>query len=133
VWSVQVCIDAASKGQHDILRWIRSQNPPCPWNADVCLEAAKNGHLSVLKWLRIHNDPPCDWDVKACLAAATEANINQDMVQWLKKEANPAMAKSALLARDFTPRTPALKASHDTLNAVYQNKIDQMLNGLLDD
>ena len=35
-----VCRRAASGGHLHILRWARSQSPPCPWDGFVCAEAA---------------------------------------------------------------------------------------------
>jgi len=39
------------------LKWLRSQDPPCPWDEWACTKAAQGGHLDVLKWL-IENDCP---------------------------------------------------------------------------
>ena len=46
---------AAEGGHLDVLKWVRSQDPPCPWDEGTCQEAAEGGHLEVLKWLRAQN------------------------------------------------------------------------------
>jgi hypothetical protein len=47
-------------GHIEILKWLRSQKPPCPWSERVCVKAAYNGDIETLKWLRSQN-PPCPW------------------------------------------------------------------------
>jgi hypothetical protein len=61
----RVCIEVASVGRLDVLKWLRRRDPPCPWNTCVCRCAALNGHLDVLIWLR-SQDPPCPWDTFVC-------------------------------------------------------------------
>ena len=43
---------ATSNGHPNILQWLTSQEPPCPWNEDICYQLAiQQGHLNVLKWI----------------------------------------------------------------------------------
>ena len=56
----QSCVAAASFDQLDVLRWLRTQNPPCQWSEEACEEAARDGRLDVLQWLRSQT-PPCPW------------------------------------------------------------------------
>jgi len=43
---------AAAKSSHlDVLKWLRSQDPPCPWDHMASHAASGKGHLDVLKWL----------------------------------------------------------------------------------
>jgi len=74
------CHAAARNGHLDVLKWLRSRDPPCPWNEWTCLRAAENGHLDVLKWLR-SQDPPCPWDHMASHAAAGKGHL--DVLKWL--------------------------------------------------
>ena len=43
------CHGAACGGHLNVLKWCRSQTPPCPWNAETCDSAVWEGHLDVLK------------------------------------------------------------------------------------
>ena len=56
----ETCSNAAKGGHLDVLKWLRSQDPPCPWNKETCRYAALSGHLDVLKWLI---DNGCPYDV----------------------------------------------------------------------
>jgi hypothetical protein len=50
------CSSAAEYGYLDVLRWLRSQDPPCPWNASDCLRLAeKGGHWEIVAWIRDAN------------------------------------------------------------------------------
>ena len=58
--------DAAARGGHlEVLKWLRSQDDPCPWDEETCYCAALGGHLEVLHWLRSQEDP-CPWDESIC-------------------------------------------------------------------
>ena len=41
----------------DALRWLRSQEPPCPWDATVCALATENHGYDVLGWALWHGCP----------------------------------------------------------------------------
>ena len=82
----EMCNVAASYGHLDVLKWLRSQDPPCPWSDLTCSLAAANGHLHVLKWLR-SQDPPCPWDVWACAEAAKKGRL--DMLKFLRSQDPP--------------------------------------------
>ena len=79
-WDEGPCEWAASEGHLDVLKWLRSQDPPCPWNEDTCQYAALSGHLDVLKWLR-SQDPSCPWDEWTCEWAAFNGHL--DVLKWL--------------------------------------------------
>ena len=51
-------MSAAEEGNLDILKWLRSQNPPCPWDEEVNVKAIEKGHTRVLKWACRQPDPP---------------------------------------------------------------------------
>ena len=51
LWDADTCTIAAENGQLDVLKFLRSQDPPCPWDQWTCCDAALHGHLDVLKWL----------------------------------------------------------------------------------
>ena len=42
----------------EVLKRLRSIDPPCSWDLATCSVTAENGHLEVLKWLR-SQDQPC--------------------------------------------------------------------------
>ena len=67
----------------EVLKWLRSQDPPYPWGEgfegfDTCTRAAKRGHLEVLEWLR-GQDPPRPWNTSACIRAAGDPEV----LAWL--------------------------------------------------
>jgi hypothetical protein len=94
------------------LKWLRSQDPPCPWNEyevyelasstgnimlmkclrdlnplytwndSLCANAAKNGHLRMLRWLRCQ-EPPCPIKLNQCIALAAEKE-HIEVVDWLR-------------------------------------------------
>ena len=68
----------------DVLKWLRSQDPPCPWDKVTCSEAAKGGHLEVLKWLR-DQDPPCPWSRSKCREEASKYG-HQHIVDWIDQQ-----------------------------------------------
>lgn len=73
-WSAKLCDEAAESGRLEVLRWLRSQDPPCPWGAHTCVLATWGGHLEVLEWLRAQ-DPPCPWDSRVCWLASIEGHL----------------------------------------------------------
>ena len=68
----------------DVLKWARSQNPPCPWVAETCDAAAQGGHLDVLKWAR-SQDPPCPWSRSDCRKAASMYG-HQHFIDWIDQQ-----------------------------------------------
>jgi hypothetical protein len=76
----ELSLIAVKNGYLNIIKWLRSQNPPCPWSDETCYVAASYGKLEVLKWLRAQ-DPPCPWssDVFTCVVK----NCNIEVLQWL--------------------------------------------------
>ena len=85
-WDGLTCSDAASKGHLAVVKCLRSLDPPCPWGEWACPNAARNGHLDVLKWLR-SQDPPCPWGVETCRAAARNGHL--DVLKWLRSQDPP--------------------------------------------
>jgi hypothetical protein len=84
-----VCTAAAAYGHLNVLRWLRTQNPPCPWDIETCTVTAAahgHGHLDVLKWLRTQN-PPCPWGIETC--TVTAANGHLDVLKWMRSQDPP--------------------------------------------
>ena len=77
---------AAEGGHLNVLKWVRSQDPPCPWDRGACSEAAKGGRLDVLKWAR-SQDPPCPWSVETCAFAAEVGHL--DVLKWARSQDPP--------------------------------------------
>ena len=80
LWDADTCTIAAENGQLDVLKFLRSQDPPCPWSEGTCTGAARKGHLDVLKWLR-SQDPPCPWSTWTCYYAAVYGHLK--VLKWL--------------------------------------------------
>ena len=69
-----------------MLKWLRSQDPPCPWNEETCANAVNSEHLHILKWLRSQN-PPCPWNYEQCLKIAVSSS-NEDMINWIESQSD---------------------------------------------
>jgi len=75
-WTENICKAAATKGNLDVLKWLRTEcSPPCPWDASVCAAAAARGDVQKLSWLRNVVDPPCPWDETVCVAAELKPKL----------------------------------------------------------
>ena len=75
---------AAEEGHLDVLKWLRSQDPPCPWYEWTCEVAARGGNLEVLEWAR-SQDPPCPWSRRACREVASRHG-RQHVVKWIDQQ-----------------------------------------------
>ncbi|WZN65589.1 putative ankyrin repeat protein [Chloropicon roscoffensis] len=85
-WNAETCGWAADGGHLEVLKWLRAQNPPCPWNWEACWRAAEEGHLEVLKWLR-SQDPPCPWSRSECREEASKSiDGHQRIVDWIDQQ-----------------------------------------------
>ena len=80
------CYGAARGGHLDVLKWLRSQDPPCPWGEETCSQAAEAGHLDVLKWSR-SQDLPCPWDERTCSLAASKGHL--EVLKWARSQDPP--------------------------------------------
>ncbi|WZN64592.1 putative ankyrin repeat protein [Chloropicon roscoffensis] len=84
-WDEETCAMAASWGHLEVLKWLRAQDPPCPWDEDTPGNAARAGHLEVLEWTRDQN-PPCPW-IMTCTDAAAGGQL--EVLQWLRAQDPP--------------------------------------------
>ena len=85
------CQGAARGGHLNVLKWCRSQTPPCPWNAETCCEAVGGGHLEILKWAR-DQDPPCPWSRRQCRGLASQIGP-QDIAKWIDQQEDESDAE----------------------------------------
>jgi hypothetical protein len=85
-WDEWTCAEAAKGGHIETLRWLRSQNPPCPWNEYTCIMAAGYNQIETLRWLRSQN-PPVPWDERVSTAGACSGDVN--MLKWLISQGCP--------------------------------------------
>merc|ERR1711907_284901 len=88
------CAEAAEGGHLEVLKWARSQDPPCPWNKWTCEGAAKGGHLDVLKWAR-SQDPPCPWSRDECRERARRYG-HQHVVDWIDQQENEIDSRASV-------------------------------------
>jgi hypothetical protein len=73
-------LHAAVAGGHvPVLRWLRSQDPPCPWRGSVVEWAVIRGHTAVLACLL---ELGCVLDEAACSVAVAHCNLN--VLRWLR-------------------------------------------------
>jgi len=81
--------DATESGSMSILKWADA-NIPWHWDKIHCNSAAYRNDLDMLKWLRTR-DPPCPWDVNAILVNArmNKADASRDMFTWLLSQMTP--------------------------------------------
>jgi len=52
------CAEASIGGQFEVLKYLRSLDPPCPWNKMTCLYAKKLGYNDMLSWALESGCPP---------------------------------------------------------------------------
>lgn len=78
-----ICAAAAFEGHFEILKWLRSQTPPCPWNEDTCAWASSGGHLEMLKWAKSQT-PPCPWDMRVFSHAAAGGHL--EVLEWARTQ-----------------------------------------------
>ena len=82
LWTSKVCDWAAIGGQLDSLKFLRSQDTPCPFSHRTCYLVAKCGHLEVLRWLRSEG---CPWDKDNC---RKEANGCTHVRRWIDEQSD---------------------------------------------
>jgi len=61
-----------------LLKWARSQHPPCPWDNETLYSAATEGRVEVLQWMRSVL-PPASRDSEvllAIMAAGSQAHLS---------------------------------------------------------
>ena len=66
-----------------MLKFLRTQNPPCPWHKNCCAFAVRNNNMEMLRFLREAESQPCSWDEKCCIEACKNNNI--EMLLCLRK------------------------------------------------
>uniref|UniRef100_A0A0G4F5H9 histidine kinase n=1 Tax=Chromera velia CCMP2878 TaxID=1169474 RepID=A0A0G4F5H9_9ALVE len=73
----RVMRDAAFLGRLDVLRLLRSHEPPFAWDESVCAAAARGGHLRTLKCLRLgtFSDSPEFDTAPASVSDAASASV----------------------------------------------------------
>ena len=79
-FSANTMICVVEKGYFDAVRWLRSQDPPCPWDEATCAAAARTGNLILLQWLR-SQEPPCPWDGRTFYIASESKQYH--VLHWL--------------------------------------------------
>ena len=95
-WSAICCRFAADKCSDcpekyseylGILRFLRSENPPCPWDENTCYSAIIKNNVPLMQYLRSDINPNnrCPWDEKCCEYAAR----NLEMLKLLRSEDPP--------------------------------------------
>ncbi len=73
----------------NLVKYLRSLNPPCPWNETACHEACFNGNLEMLKLLR-NRWIKCPWDSECYhYAKISESNNKDKILKYLKTNKCP--------------------------------------------
>ena len=106
-WDVEVSFDAA--GNLDCLKWLLTQDPPCPCNDALLFQLVKMGDLDSIKWLRSLPWIPLSWWDGADLIehAATWGSL--DVLKWLRAQDPPC---------PWTERTCEMAAANDNLDVL---------------
>jgi hypothetical protein len=84
-WDASVCTEAAEAGQIKVLRWLRSQDPPCgpcPWDENTFIRAAQKGEISVCKWL-LRASPPCPMSDMSIPTEYESKNARKVVREWV--------------------------------------------------
>ena len=74
------CTAAARGGNLELLKQLRSHDPPYEWNMQTCMAAAREGQLDTLKWM-LSQDPPCPWNEYAFIIVV-ETRTNVPPLLW---------------------------------------------------
>lgn len=94
------------------------QGAPWQWDGRVCYKAATRGHLELLKWLR-SQEPPCpfpDDQGAEVLASRTAAFRHLHVLEWIIVSEPCSMLEVALRASKYNrPDVLAVLAAHDCL------------------
>jgi hypothetical protein len=77
IWDSAVVINAARRGDMEMLRWLKSMN--APMDANCCTSAAEHGQLDALRFLR---EAGCPLDGQAYIRAVR--NNHHAIVVWLE-------------------------------------------------
>ena len=80
----QACVVAARRGNLDVLKWLRAQEPPFFWCSSVLAAAAKRGDIKMMEWICASpsGGDPCPRGVDACIEAAGAGHLSA--LQWLR-------------------------------------------------
>ena len=122
-----VCYQAAASGHLDVLKWLRSQEPPCPFPEgreaeELVASTAQQGHFHVLEW--IIASEPCNMRQAAWHAATSNcsrtfailaAHHFLDDAPMDELLASAAGRGSLQIAKYFTPYLQR----HDSSNAMF--------------
>ena len=85
-WDTEIPSCAA---QHfDCLKWLLTQDPPCPCSRHLPWEVARQGSLDALVWLRMHAPLPLSFWNESCTVAAVRRG-DLPMVTWLRAQDPP--------------------------------------------
>ena len=87
---------AAIKGDLDLIKWLKSQAPPCEWNKKACTAAAWANHFDLLRLL-VSMGCPIEkegmFGVVACTPHLwkgdlpdTDCNEKFEILKWLQRE-----------------------------------------------
>ena len=75
----------------EMVKFLRSQNPPCPWGKECCLAAVINKDLEMLKFLRRGESRPCPWNMCSFTKIIFGINSKYNVIDWqeFNKHTNP--------------------------------------------
>ena len=85
--------EAFCRGNLDMLKLLRSFDPPIPWDDDGVAGAATHSHLEVIQWA-LCQDPPFQLNSSAYYFAAWEGHVH--VLRWLlQQEPGPSHLEDA--------------------------------------
>jgi hypothetical protein len=82
----RLCAALARDGRLDLLRWVRSHDPPCLWGWQTGWEAFKRIDQEMLDWLAAHEYDPKEalkWDVGMTVSADAGDDGDLPLLKWL--------------------------------------------------
>ena len=85
-WTPAIAAAAANGRHFKTLQWMQSAG--CPFDDSAMISAAKQGDLDMLKLLR-SSDPPCPWSPAVCNEAMTNGVTHPDCIWWLRSRQPP--------------------------------------------
>jgi hypothetical protein len=96
----RLCAELARDGRLDLLRWVRSHDPPCPLGWQTGWEACKRRDPEMLEWLAAQGYDPeaaLAWDVDGDLSVDAMTQGDLPLLKWLDFWAGPPHPRNGLL------------------------------------
>ena len=101
-------VSSEATGNLGCLKWLLSQDPPCPCDDCIIYQVAEAGNLDALKWLRALPSIPLDWWSDADLTMVAASHGSLEMLKWMRAQDPPCLWTEAACGWAATNDNPDL-------------------------